>query len=66
MPIHDLLHTKRYVAPEVKGRRLKICSTCPQKTTLNRCRACGCFLGLKTSLKTEKCPIGKWEQVVTY
>ncbi len=25
-----------------------------------RCGKCGCFGGLKTPLKTEKCPLGKW------
>jgi hypothetical protein len=41
--------------------RLDICKSCeffdegPQ-----RCRKCGCFMAVKTYLKAEKCPIGKW------
>ena len=25
-----------------------------------RCRKCGCWVSIKTYLKAEKCPIGKW------
>jgi hypothetical protein len=25
-----------------------------------RCSRCGCFLSVKTYLKAEKCPVGKW------
>ncbi|MDI7165347.1 hypothetical protein Q4565_11745 [Leptospira santarosai] len=25
-----------------------------------RCSICGCFVRLKTKLKSEACPIGKW------
>ena len=41
--------------------RLDICYDCPffNKRSI-RCRKCGCFMNLKTTLKQAKCPIGKW------
>ena len=43
------------------NHRLSICNQCEffQKTS-QRCNKCGCFLSVKTYLKAEKCPIGKW------
>jgi len=35
--------------------RLQICQTCPNFKN-NHCKLCGCFLTLKTILKTSKCP----------
>lgn len=43
--------------------RLAICALCPEQIhTLNarRCRACGCFLRLKTLAPWERCPQGRW------
>ncbi|TGM04885.1 hypothetical protein EHQ76_07295 [Leptospira barantonii] len=28
-----------------------------------RCSLCGCFVRLKTKLKSESCPISKWKRV---
>ena len=37
--------------------RQAICLDCSET---KRCFACGCYIGLKTRLATEKCPLGKW------
>jgi hypothetical protein len=43
------------------ARRLEICKTCPFFLARSqRCRKCGCFMQLKTTLKQAKCPVGKW------
>lgn len=41
--------------------RLNICKTCEffDKNS-ERCSKCGCKMAIKTYLKAEKCPIGKW------
>ena len=41
--------------------RLAICNQCEWlRKTSQRCRKCGCFMTLKTTLKQAKCPLGKW------
>jgi len=46
---------------EVSWYRLSICHSCDWFMSESlRCRKCGCHMGLKTKLKTSKCPIKKW------
>jgi len=41
--------------------RLAICNTCEFfYKRLNKCRKCGCFMKLKSTLKQASCPVGKW------
>lgn len=41
--------------------RLSICNGCPAfNKRLAKCKHCGCFMKLKTTLKGASCPIGKW------
>lgn len=41
--------------------RLNICKTCDFfNANQTRCNKCGCFMAIKTYLKAEKCPLGKW------
>ena len=41
--------------------RLQICNGCEFFNSIQqRCNKCGCFMAVKTYLKAEKCPIGKW------
>lgn len=41
--------------------RLAICRTCTYfRHTDERCSKCGCFMSVKTYLKAERCPVGKW------
>lgn len=69
----SILHINRAKEPEIK-RRLEICRECSEATknlskafeknkgltTKSRCQVCGCFIWLKTSLRSESCPLGKW------
>lgn len=46
---------------ELQAARMEICKQCPFLSKAgNRCKQCGCFMDLKTTLKRAKCPIGKW------
>lgn len=41
--------------------RLEICNKCEWlNKRLQKCRQCGCFMKLKSTLKVAECPIGKW------
>ena len=46
---------------ELIQERLAICNECPwlDKRTI-RCRQCGCFMKLKSTLKQASCPLEKW------
>jgi hypothetical protein len=46
-----------------KMNRLKICKDCSSyahKQFGGMCMECFCVLDVKTGLKAEKCPLGKW------
>jgi hypothetical protein len=46
---------------ELAEARLEVCNACPHlQKQLKKCRKCGCFMQLKTTLKQAKCPEGKW------
>jgi hypothetical protein len=57
---------------EVTAMRQHQCNRCPQLTTATStwplhlklgpygCSKCRCFIGPKTTLAGEKCPLGKW------
>lgn len=41
--------------------RLAICRSCEFfNNNSERCTKCGCKMAIKTYLKAEKCPVGKW------
>ena len=41
--------------------RLAICNTCSFfDKRLVKCKKCGCFMRLKTTLREASCPIGNW------
>ncbi|NBO98659.1 MAG: hypothetical protein EBU90_00760 [Proteobacteria bacterium] len=41
--------------------RLSVCKGCEFfDKNQERCGKCGCFMALKTYLKAERCPVGKW------
>lgn len=49
------------ISDEEANRRLNICSNCEYFDQIQkRCKKCGCFMAVKTYLKAEKCPLGKW------
>jgi uncharacterized paraquat-inducible protein A len=43
------------------NQRLDVCKGCEFfNHAQERCGKCGCFMAVKTYLKAEKCPVGKW------
>jgi len=44
-------------------QRFAICEACPRlfKPT-GTCMECGCFMRVKTRIKSQRCPLGKWEK----
>jgi len=57
MPIKDLLFQSKYVVESVQQKRMDICNACPSLWKYTKtCKECGCFVKLKTKLKTEGCP----------
>lgn len=46
---------------ELIESRLAICNQCEWlHKRLQKCRKCGCFMALKSTLKQAKCPLEKW------
>lgn len=53
------------VDEKIKLDRLNICKSCEYfNESLHQCRHCGCFLQIKTSWASEKCPIDKWNSEI--
>jgi predicted TIM-barrel enzyme len=49
------------MSDEGAKNRLDICKSCDFFDSVQeRCAKCGCFMAVKTYLKAEKCPMGKW------
>ena len=48
-------------AVEVEAKkRMAICVECPQLTSRNKCRLCGCYMPAKVRSTKSKCRIKKW------
>jgi len=45
--------------------RMNTCNTCENKTNEGTCKLCGCFLNIKNTWASEKCPAGKWDIFVS-
>ncbi|WP_345702350.1 DUF6171 family protein [Leptospira yasudae] len=46
-------------------KRLFVCLSCPllmKRFLSEQCSVCYCFVRLKTKLKSESCPIGRWKR----
>jgi hypothetical protein len=51
----------KQVPEEEYNRRVDICQKCDKyDAPSHRCGQCGCFLKLKASWNSEKCPLDKW------
>ena len=49
------------VDDETFSKRMEICKSCDLfNSEQDRCMQCGCFLNVKASWKSEKCPVDKW------
>lgn len=55
------LNLFKNVDSKTKNKRLEICATCEHLKDGGACNLCGCFLQIKTSWASEKCPIDKWK-----
>lgn len=60
--INHYRRTKILIVQErEKQRRLAICKSCEFIVLEDmRCTKCGCFMAVKTSVASSKCPVGKW------
>lgn len=48
----------------IVSSRMNTCEACEYfDSSSKRCNHCGCFLEIKTTWASERCPIGKWEAV---
>ena len=47
--------------PHMIDIRLEACSMCYRNYD-GQCLECACFISIKSLLKTEKCPIGRWPE----
>lgn len=46
---------------ELVEYRMSICKQCPFFSKgSQRCKKCGCFMKLKSTLRQASCPVGKW------
>lgn len=53
------------VSEDIQKQRYDICSACEfLLMPSNRCQKCGCFMGVKTWMPNQKCPINKWGKVI--
>ena len=44
-------------------RRAKICYLCREKSTINICKICNCYIPAKINVKSEECPKKMWLKV---
>jgi hypothetical protein len=49
-----------FVEDKVQKERWAHCKDCTFLSYYNQCKKCGCFMNLKTKVKSAKCPIGIW------
>lgn len=54
--------------PDILKRRQSVCNSCDQKTAAlkgitTKCTACGCVLPAKQRIASERCPLGKWDNI---
>jgi len=48
---------------EKSSDRMEICKKCDKLSKLKFCKACGCFMPLKTRLENASCPLDKWGNI---
>lgn len=58
-----LLKNPSIVPRAVAEERMEVCRNCNYfKTKSQVCELCGCYLPLKTSMVSMKCPLDKWAE----
>ena len=53
----------KFVSEEIRKKRMDTCLDCDRCISSwgqPRCTECGCFVGLKTKIASESCPLDKW------
>ena len=45
--------------PELAEQRYLLCLSCEHLLTDTLCQKCGCYVGLRTRMLNERCPLGK-------
>jgi hypothetical protein len=59
--INHIADGLKQVPEEEYNKRIDICKTCDKyDAEANKCTHCGCFLKVKASWNSEKCPLSKW------
>jgi hypothetical protein len=59
--VNHLADGMKKVSEEEFNKRLDICKKCDKFDDKSvRCKQCGCFLNIKASWNSEKCPLGLW------
>lgn len=54
------------VPTEVAENRLETCKGCPDyRPEKYTCSQCGCLMPLKVKFKYSKCPVGRWEEIIS-
>ena len=49
------------LSPDEANKRLSLCKGCEFfNSASERCTKCGCYMAVKTYLRAERCPVGKW------
>lgn len=58
----DLFKADQYITQEdTINERFNVCKGCPEFIKMTgTCKECGCFMQLKTRMKSATCPLGKW------
>lgn len=52
-----------FTSEEEYQKRMDTCQECPSlDKEAGRCKECGCFVRTKAKLKSDNCPLGKWEK----
>lgn len=54
---------KLIIDKETRKKRIKVCESCDQFTKCKFCKSCGCYMPLKTYLKSATCPKNKWTNI---
>jgi hypothetical protein len=57
--ISDTISKKEKLSDSDVQKRREICAGC-EHLSGGRCKKCGCFLKIKTLMRSQHCPIGKW------
>lgn len=57
--LYDLLPPGERAGEEMIRSRLDVCAACP-KLSIDTCLACGCYVLIRTSAKSSRCPKKRW------